>query len=152
MTQAAKPTDLERRRVASAKLCLVLFTLVLLLLAAWQCAEASPVVRALERGSLSGGSVEGGGVDPLSISQEGIAFMQANDKGTIFWYESSWNIVQTKALFSKALGSGGWQCLSGDEEQALIFCYAANASSGGGSLYVCFYALEEGCSVLVELL
>ena len=163
---------LETRRLRAARITILVLLLFLSALALWQCAEGS-----LKRSSVLGiteilglfdedGSPEGEGEqrdnsvepngfllgDPLAIGQEGIVLMDANDEMSILWYQSIWDASQSRILIERSLVLQGWQSMSTDDEPVMTFVYAPRGFAGGGSLLVSFYSLEEGCSILIELL
>jgi hypothetical protein len=135
---------------------MLLALLLLVVLAVAQCVESPElqngtlrVIEALDPGALDSDEA---GEDPLHIVQEGIAFVKANEKGNILWYQSSWDVSQSRVLLERALVLSGWQTQSAEDEQILSLSYAQSAVAGGGSLYASFYETDEGCSILIELL
>jgi len=163
---------LEKRRVKAARLTILLVLVLLALLALWQCVESSlksssaqPILGIL---GLSGGdanpanesqldgssadSCDGLPDDPLALTQEGITFMDANDEMSILWYQSAWSITQSRSLIERSLILQGWQSMSTADEQVMSFVYASRGTASGGTLLMSFFSLEEGCSILIELL
>ena len=90
--------------------------------------------------------------DPLAIEQEGIVFKDSNDERSIIWYQSFWDTAQSRVLIERSLTLQGWQSISAADEPMMSFVSAPRGQESGGSLLVSFYALEEGCSILIELL
>jgi len=140
--KAQERTVLEQRRIRAAKATALLAFVFLAVLALWQCIEAS-CSRELGDSSRA---------DPLAIEQVGIAFMDANDESSIIWYQSFWDVSQSRILLERSLVLQGWQSLSTVDEPVMSFVYISGGSSRGSSLLASFYSLEEGCSILIELL
>lgn len=78
--------------------------------------------------------------------------MDCNEKGSILWYQSTWNVEQSRALLERSLILQGWQNMSPDNEPIMSFLYAPNGLAAGGTLIISFYPLEDGCSILIEVL
>ncbi|MCL2807717.1 MAG: hypothetical protein FWD27_06125 [Coriobacteriia bacterium] len=163
--------SLEKRRMRAARFMTMLLLASFCALALGQCAQ-----RNIKEGSIldfaslldttasqagasdellrsngSRGSDENVLSDPLLLDQEGFVFMDANIERSILWYQSFWDVFQSRALLQRALDLKGWQPLSTDDEAMMCFEYAPSGLAGGGLLYASFYSTEEGCSVLIEV-
>lgn len=173
--QSSNRSCYEKRRIRAAKLTIVLFALMCAALSSWQCIKDSfapssvlPTVwtygQAAQTEDVSSGDAASSSlqsadmatgsstvIDPLNIAQEGIELREINDNNTIIWYESSWNVQQSQALFERALILQGWQLVSDVAESALTFSYPASGLAGGGTLLASFYDNTTTCSILVEL-
>lgn len=103
-------------------------------------------------GTSEEGSSSAHSIDPLALEQEGFTFMQSNEKADIFWYRSQWGLAESRSLFERALALKGWRLVSSAEEQLMCFVSAPTAYAEGGTLSASFYALESGCSILVEVM
>lgn len=90
--------------------------------------------------------------DPLLLNQAGIEFIEANEDGTILWYQSIWSAEQSRPLVSRALAGQAWQELSLETEHVMCFSSPAGDAATERLIYVCFYDVYEGCSILVEYL
>jgi len=168
----SESATLEKRRVRAARITILLALVALAILALWQCAESS-----LEESNLSdfaailnlsagegtdapkyelGSNTEVQGArqsaDPLALEQEGINFMDMNTGGNILWYQSIWDVSQSRVLLERALIFQGWQSMGEEGDTLMSFVYAPSEIAGGSSLLASFYPLDEGCSILIELL
>ena len=144
-------TVLEQRRVRAARVTILAACAFFVVLAVWQGVVGQGTGSSPTEGwdrSLSPVPQ----TDPLGIEQAGITFMDANEKMSILWYQSSWNVEQSRALVERSLVLQGWQSLSEDDEAVMSFLYAPSGSAAGGTLIIGLYPLQDGCSVLVELL
>ena len=171
-TQAKERTQLEVKRVRTAKVTILLMLLALAILAVWQCTERSlaessmPNFVAILNESLAEedttlvnetafGSTDPNDsqqIDPLVLNQEGFSLMRISERGDILWYQSNWSVQQSRILLERALIHAGWESLSQEGEQVMSFSYTPNALVAGGTLVASFYPTEEGCSILIELL
>ena len=155
-------TVLEQRRVRAARLTILAVCAFLVMLALWQCAEnmvgqegrglipqfAQAQIGATNPVPPAPPSVR----EPLGIEQAGIVFKDSNEEGSILWYQSSWNVEQSRTLVERSLILQGWLNMSTEDEQVMSFLYAPHAHSNGATLIVSFYPLQEGCTILVETL
>lgn len=153
MSRSRACAQLEQRRVRAAKITLLSMFVLLGLLMLWQCAEQAQKQSALSEmaGLISSEASASVTLDPLGLEQEGIELRRASDKGSILWYQSSWDNHQSKVLIQRTLIFAGWQMVSRDDEQVLCFSFAPSATDAGGLLYASFYDVQEGCSVLIEV-
>lgn len=144
---------IEQQRVRAAKITMLVMLVGLGILALWQCVEQAQEQSSMHEmaGVLSDEGSAALHLDPLGIEQEGITLRRASERGSILWYQSSWSNTQSKVLIQRTLIFAGWQMMSADDEQVLCFSYAPTATDGGGLLYASFYEVQEGCSVLVEV-
>jgi len=152
--KAAKRTVLEQRRVRAARITVLALCALLVLLAIWQAApglvqrDGVGVPIAAQLVHQPRPSVP----DPLNIEQSGITLMDCNEAASILWYQSTWNVEQSRALVERSLSRQGWQSLSTDDEPVMSFLYAPGGLAAGGTLILSLYPLEDGCSILIELL
>ena len=171
-THAHKRTALEKSRVRTAKAVLLLALVCLTALTLWQCLERGKESSSmpdfasiidgtwggseagLPEAQASGPLVLNGSLpaDPLRLDQEGIALMDVNSEGNILWYQSIWDDQQSRILLERSLVFQGWQSMGAEEDMLMCFAYAPTGLAAGGSLVASFYAVEDGCSILVELL
>ena len=105
-----------------------------------------------EQSDFHSGSGGIGFYDPFGVEQEGVALMQVSEGGDIYWYQSSWSSEQSRVLLERALIFSGWESLSKEEEEIMSFVYAQTATANGNSLIATFYDLDQGCSILLELM
>ncbi len=161
MARAREWSVFEKQRLRAVKIFVLLTALCCLVLSLWQCIESSAaqtqilgIAEALFSEEASDGAQleEEGSTDALGIAQEGILLKETNEEGSIRWYQSNWDVSQSKVLIQRSLALRGWQLLGTGEEQILSFHYAPSATANGGSLIVAFYYSEAGCSILIELL
>lgn len=175
-TRAQTRNSLEARRVKAAKTAILLALAFLAVLSVWQFLEAgcacnslldhaavfglstgeeSVVSAVLPAGDQSVDPAASGNTataDPLGLAQAGIDFVDNSQDGHILWYQSFWDVPQSRVLLERALGIQGWQPISADDELVMSFIYAPAGVARGPSLLISFYPLEMGCSILVELL
>jgi len=165
-------TELEKRRIRAVKVTILLIFILLLTLSIWQCAEKSleqssvldfaailsfnegggDCVPGSEQASGSLSEVRSQPTDPLALGQDGIVFMEMNEEGSIYWYQSIWDVPQSRVLLERALVIQGWHSLNATDEQFMSFVYPTSNPAGGSSLLISFYPLEEGSSILIEVL
>jgi hypothetical protein len=170
--RAKERTTPEKRRVQTARVFVVLFLLFLASLSLWQCVErkvtqgnraalsellerevvGSEAPAALEQSGKDLTQSNSYGSDPLALNQAGITLLRTNEKGSILWYQSSWDLSQSRVLLERALVAQGWETLSEQREEIQSFVYAPNAIAMGRTLLASFYPTQEGTSILIELL
>lgn len=165
MTQkAAALTPLELKRLKTLKRLIALMLTLGLVLAACQWYESASSEYSATRQALSLFNSEQPGEDvtaypgdtsnqdPLMIEQSGLACMQIQEEANIYWYQSEWSIEETKVLLERTLALQGWVCIGSEHEQLMSFVYQPSARASGGFLIANLYALEDGCTVLIEAL
>jgi len=155
-----------------ARVTILLALVALAVLALEQCLENSQVIKSTldfaatqslpgqtnsttpEQAQGDRSSWSGGGelTDPLGIKQEGIALKATDEQGNILWYQSIWDLSQSRVLLEHSLALQGWQALSSQDELLTSFSYAPAGHATGALLQASFYQTEGGCSILIELL
>lgn len=163
MAQSKGHTSLERKRVRTGKIVLGGFAFIFVALSLLQCyerqfsAKTPGVFRSLELGSDADDLTKNFDeteiqIDPLYIEQEGISLIEIDKTSSIFWYESSWDVVKSAVLLERSLALNGWELLSSEEESLMCYSYPACDAAEGGFLYATLYGTEQGSSILIEVM
>ncbi len=170
MGQAKNATPLEKRRIRAAKVTLAILGVLCVVLSLWRCAEDLKAGSSLssfmeiieesetqdadllngEQNQSDNGLSSNGALDPLRLNQEGIVLMRSNAEASILWYQSNWDVSQSRVLLERALVYQGWQPLHAGDDQIMSFVYDPHALAGGGSLLASLYPNDTGCSILIE--